>query len=74
MTTSPHTHHIPVQGQSTAGDAILAPALLIDSVDRGAGATPLLPPQHPMNTTQDSPVVRWSIRMELARPVEDDVA
>lgn len=72
MTASPHTQHIPVQGPSTTGDAILAPAPRFDSPNLGAGATPLLPPHHPSNTTVDSPVVRWTLRLEQNRPVADD--
>jgi hypothetical protein len=72
MTASPHAQHIPVQGLGYTVDAILAPVSRLDSVDRVAGATALLPPYHPANTTQDSAVVRWTLRMEQARPVEED--
>lgn len=71
MTASPHTHQIPVQGQ-TSVDAIFAPVSGIGWPDSGAGATPLLPPHHPANSAADSPVVRWTIRLDQARPVEDE--
>jgi hypothetical protein len=71
MTASPHTQHIPVQGQTSSVDAILASVSLVGAPDGETGATPLLPPHHPANTAADSPVVRWTLRMELARPVED---
>lgn len=73
MTTSPHTHRIPVQGQTSSVDAILAPVSGVGSADMGTGATPLLPPNHPANTASDSPVVRWTMRLEQARPVEDEL-
>ena len=72
MTASPHTQHIPVQGDTNTGYATLAPALLADLPGGVAGATPLLPPHHPANVSDDSPVVRWTLRLEQARPIEED--
>lgn len=73
MTASPHTQHIPVQGQNSSVDAILAPVSGVGLSDPGTGATSLLPPHHPANTAADSPVVRWTIRLEQARPVDEEL-
>jgi hypothetical protein len=72
--TTTHPLHLSVQDSSAPKDAAVSPVPYAVSVSPGTGATALLPPHHPANTTVDNPVARWTRRLVLARPVDDGAA